>query len=173
MAKKQQHQEKPPVDQGAWGDNVVQAVVPSGVPLRLEVDSDCILRFEGKKDISDKVLDEKGEPQPPGSVVYLTFNDGKRFVSLSVCYALGTFAEKDPKDGGPEPNVWYYIHHQGEVETKLNPMKDLEIRRLGRTGEEIQCPTRVSDDGKLRLASHIIAEINYNRLNYPLRGRRG
>lgn len=151
---------KPATDFGSWGDNAVQVVVPSGIPLKLELDSDCILRFEGIKDISDKMK----PPQDPGSVLYTTWFDGQKFVSMSVTYALQTALDS------LEPGIFYYIHNQGEIETDLNPMKDFMIRRMGKVGDVVDpVPMRVHPDRKFTISAESVLDANFNRLNYPHR----
>jgi hypothetical protein len=141
-----------------WGAEVVSQRVPSGIKLRMEPDDDCILRFVGEKDISEKM------GQEDGSVVYLTFFDGERLVTLPSSYAL-------VENGKYVPGRWYYIHHEGEVDLGegRNPMKDFLVLNLGVTGESCQCPPRISDDCVLKLEDAVVVAINYNRLNYPLR----
>ena len=134
-------------------------MVPSGAKLAFEEDSDCVLKFIGLKDISDKMGRDAGE------VIYNTFFDGKRLVSAPSSYAMSqsTFI----------PGQWYYLHCVAMIPSaknpSFNPMKDFEIYQLGSDGESVQCPDRVSDDNTLLLQDDLIAELNYNRLNYPLR----
>lgn len=162
MAKKNQPRQSfsSPVDPNQdWGGEVIQERMPSGAKLKLESDSDCILRFIGQKDISDKMGRDSGD------VIYLVMHDGAKVVSMPTSYALSEMNGKWVKDD------WYYLHNQAEIEVNpdFNPMKDIVVRHLGPTGKTIKCPKRVSDSGTLTLDAAIIAEINYTRLNYPLR----
>ena len=144
--------------EGWGGASVVHKRVPSGVKLILEPDSDCLLKFIGKRDITELVTAKKNADP----IVYLIFHDGLRLVSLPTSYA---FTQAELTEGH-----WYYIHHQGEIERPgLNAMKDLLILQLGVDGEMIVCPERVADSKELTLNSRDISEINYKRLNYPLR----
>jgi hypothetical protein len=141
-----------------WGGKTEQIVTPSGVKLKFEEDEEAILKFVGIKDISDVM----GEPE--GTVIYNTFWDGKRLVTMACSYSF--------KKVEFIPGVWYYLWVAGRIVNRnpdFNPMKDFEIRKLGEDGEEVQCPDKISDDCVLKLDEDLIAEINYNRLNYPLR----
>lgn len=144
---------------GSWGGTVKQTMVPSGAKLAFEEDSDCVLKFIGVKDISDKM------GRDPGEVIYNTFFDGKRLVSAPSSYAMSqsTFII----------GLWYYLHCVALIPSSknpsFNPMKDFEIHELGCDGESVQCPDRISDDNTLILRDAVIAELNYTRLNYPLR----
>lgn len=141
-----------------WGGETKQTVTPSGVKLILDEDEECILRFVGEKDISDVMGKE------PGSVIYNTFWDGKRLVSIPCGYATkkAMFTE----------GTWYYIWVAALIPNRnpsFNSMKDFEIRQLGLEGEKVQCPEKICDDRVLNLNEDVIAVINYTRLNYPLR----
>ncbi len=141
-----------------WGGTTKQTRTPSGVKLSFEEDNDAILQFVGYKDISDKCGKEEGE------AIVMTFFDGKKLVSVPGSYAL--------KEAVFQVGFWYYVWVPGLIAntTKgFNPMKDFEIRELGTDGETVQCPDRVSNDKELELIPELIAEINYTRLNYPLR----
>lgn len=138
------------------GAKVIQKRTPSGVKLIMETDSDCVLVFIGKKDISDKMGKEDG------SVVYNIFHDGKRFVSMAMSYA---FTEVDFK-----PDTFYYLHNQGEIQRPgLNAMKDFAIFELGAENEKLICTERIHPDKEITLTLAAIEEANYTRLNYPLR----
>lgn len=148
-----------------WGAKVVNKRTPSGLKLVLEPDSDCILRFEGYRDVTEKVLARGGRlKEDETAIKYASFFDGKRFVTMSA----STYAFSEIEF---EPGHFYYIHHEGLVEmgNGLNPMKDFLILDLGVTGDRITVPTRVDDSGEFTLAPDAIAIVNYTRLNYPLR----
>jgi hypothetical protein len=142
------------------GGGVVTSRAPSGVKCLFEADDDAILVFIGTKDISDKL--GKG----PGEVVYNIFHDGRRFISMPMSYSLAeiTFEE----------NAFYYLHHQGDIVSKagFNPMKDFLVIRLGKENETLKCEARISDAFEFTLTLPNIAEVNYTRLNYPLRDKR-
>jgi hypothetical protein len=147
-----------------WGGSVVQTRMPSGVKLIMEPDSDAILKFVGRKDITERLAAAGKYRSTDGErVEYLIFHDGRRFVSMPYSFAFTDAPEL-------EPGFWYYIHHQGSIEMPgRNPLKDFAIIKLGVDGEEVQCPERVADERVLVLAPETVAPINYNRLNYPLR----
>jgi hypothetical protein len=147
-----------PVNEEGWGGEVIQDRLPSGAKLKMTEDSDCILQHLGVKDIQDKV------DGAAGPVLYLVMHDGRKVVSMPMSYAMTEVKEWHTGE-------WYYFHCQAEVETNpdFNPMKDFVIRRLGKTGGDVACPTRIHPDGRIRLIQSEIAEANYTRLNYPLR----
>lgn len=140
-----------------WGGQAKAVHLPSGAKLIMEEDCDCILLFLGSKDISDKL----GEPE--GSVIYQTFHDGRRFVSMPNSYAL--------TETKFIPYKFYYIHHAGNVQTKpeFNPMKDFEIAELGAEGETVPCDLSRTGSDTIILSLPVIAELNYTKMNYPLR----
>lgn len=148
------------VSQTGWGEDTETVRAPSGVPLNLDPDSDCILKFIAKKDITDNLPEEKRRSKDERAI-YLTFFDGLKVVSMSATYALSAVELRE--------HNWYYFHNTGEIETDLNPMKDISIRFLGPDGLQIKCPKRISDSGSITLEDEAIAECNYTRLNYPLR----
>lgn len=149
-----------------WGGEVVQSRVPSGTKIRMTADCDMILRHLGDRDITENLTEVQqkiNEASGKKAIVH-SFFDGRIFVSISAGYA-STAAKF-------EPGCYYYIHNQGEVESSREghqPMKDLLILKLGKEGESVQCPQRISDDLVLRLEPDNVATINYTRLNYPLR----
>jgi hypothetical protein len=141
-----------------WGGQTKQVHVPSGVKLIMDEDSDCILCYIGSKDISDKLGKEAGE------VVYQTFHDGRRLVSMPNSYAL--------TETQFEPFKFYYLHVTGLVQNAtsgFNPMKDFEIVELGSENEEIASDENRTGTPSITLTLDSIADLNYNRLNYPLR----
>lgn len=140
-----------------WGGSTVHARIPSGIPLKLEEDSEALLKFIGTKDIQERVADADGP------VLYMAFSDGAKVVSMAVGYALSEALPNMEVDG------FYHIHNQGEVEIQgRNPLKDLDITYLGKAGDKVDCPAHVCADGKIELSMAAIAEANYQRLNYPL-----
>ena len=163
MAKENITPEPAPISKG-WGAEVKHARVPSGMKLIFEYDEDAILRFLGKKDISDRVKPKEGE-NPDRKVIYLSFFDGKRVVSMASSHAMTEFEF--------EPGFWYYLHNEDEIEVShvkgYNKMKDFNILQLGVSGETVQCPERVHPSGGIVLSDASVREANYTRLNYPLR----
>lgn len=149
---------RPAGAEGWDSSEVVHARTPSGTRLILASDEDCILKFIERRDISDKMKGDIDEP-----VYYYIFEDGARVVSLPASYAMA--------EAKLEKDYWYYICNQGAVEMTggKNPMKDFLILRLGVDGQQIKCPVRVSEQKILILTGEIVAEVNYHRLNYPLR----
>jgi hypothetical protein len=146
-----------------WG-KAKRIATPSGAKLIFEEDSDAILVFIGIKDISDKVLDSKGSPQEPGSVIYYTFMDGKRLVSMPNSYAISQAIF--------EPEKFYYIHCASKIPNKnpsFNDMKDFNIYELGSENETVPCDSSRTGTPKITLTLPNIAELNYTKLNYPLR----
>ena len=149
-----------------WGAEVVQSRTPSGVKIRMTPDCDMILLHLGDRDITENLTEvqQKMNAAAGKAAIVHSFFDGKAFVSISAGYASS--AAKF------EPQHWYYIHNQGEVESSREghqAMKDLLILKLGKTGAKVQCPKRISDDLVLNLEPETVATINYTRLNYPLR----
>lgn len=142
-----------------WG-GAKQLRAPSGIKMKFEDDSDAILRFINTIDVGVKMT----PPRADGEVIYLIFFDGVNTISLPTSRAFtGVIFEKDK---------WYYIHNERMFKTRedFNAFKDFNIVEIGKDGDEVPCPTRVSDSGILELRSDLIAAINYERLNYPLRG---
>ncbi len=143
---------------GWSGEDFEQERIASGIPIKLETDSDCILRYISSEDISEKC------DKNPGEAIVHKFFDGLKVVSVSNAYAMKKIEFR--KD------YFYYLWNAGEIETKQpQGMKDIVIMRLGVAGQEIKVPARVSDDMKLILNDDDIAVINYERLNYPLRDK--
>jgi hypothetical protein len=139
-----------------WGGNVKTARVQSGAKLKLAQDCDCILRFLGAKDISQYTGSDE-------SIYYLMFSDGKTVVSMPQGFAFSEISWTAGK--------YYYIHNAAEIELPgKNAMKDYEVIELGIQGDIVDCPKRISETGKLSLSDDAIKDINYTRLNYPLRG---
>jgi len=140
------------------GASVVTSRLPSGVKLVMDTDADAILVFIGHKDISDRMGKEAGE------VVYNVFFDGKVFVNMPMSYSFHEIKW--------EVDVFYYVHNAGAIECKpgFNAMKDFEVYRLGKEGEALKCTDRIHPDKQITLTLPAIAEANYSRLNYPLRG---
>lgn len=146
---------------GDWGGDVQHIKLPSGSRLVMEDDDDCVLVFLGEKDITEKVEGATGR------VVYNIFHDGRRLVNLPTSYAFQEMKQKF------EENIFYYIHLDSEIETRrgLNPMKDFNVVRLGSEGETVRCPEKRTGVPQMTLDLETIADLNYNRLNYPLRRR--
>ncbi len=142
-----------------WGKPgaATKAVLPSGKKLVFDEDSDAILLFLGMKDISDKI----GEAA--GSVIYYTFHDGKTIVSMPNSYKL--------KEMEFKPYSFYYLRNAGNVQTTpgFNPMKDFEIVELGVENEEVKADSNRTGTPTITLTLDTIRELNYMRLNYPLR----
>jgi hypothetical protein len=142
-----------------WGkpDASKQVHLPSGTKLVFGEDENAILLYVGMKDISRKLKEEDG------SVVYYIMHDGKRLVSMPNSYALSemTFQE----------NQFYYIHVAGMVKMRsdMNDMKDFEIIQLGGENETVPCDADLVGAPEITLTLPRIAELNYNRMNYPLR----
>lgn len=137
---------------------------PSGVKLILEPDSDCVLKFRNIRDISDYCGKDEGD------ALLLVCFDGLKFVNLPIGFAIKSVLDS------LQPDHWYYIHHDGEIEMQSrNPMKDLNIFELGRDGtvlarEDLPHPERIAGDAKeFTLSDKACMDANYNRLNYPLR----
>ena len=140
-----------------WG-KAKHLVIPSGTRLIFEEDSDAILCFLGVKDISDKVGKESGE------VIYQTFTDGKRIVAMPNSYSLSqvTFT----------PEKFYYLHCVNKIPMSnkgFNEMKNFAIYELGSEGETIASDENRTGSKEITLTLPVIAELNYSKLNYPLR----
>lgn len=140
------------------GASVVASRLPSGVKLVMDTDADAILVFIGHKDISDRMGKEEGE------VIYNVFFDGKVFVNMPMSYSFHEIKW--------EADVFYYVHNAGAINCKpgFNAMKDFEVYRLGKEGEALKCTDRIHPDKQITLTLPEIAQANYTRLNYPLRG---
>jgi hypothetical protein len=156
---------KPGQNINKWGKPGSQQVkLPSGTKLIFGEDELGILVFLGKKDISSKCIDaETGMPYEEGSILKLMFHDGKRIVSVPMSSSMADYEF--------EEDHFYYIHNAGEFRTKpqFNPFKDFEIAELGAEGEMANVDPAVVGANTLELTLANIAELNYNRLNYPLR----
>lgn len=136
------------------GATVEKERISSGIPISFEIDQEGILKFLGKDDISEACHKD------PGEAIVLKFSDGKRVVSIGELYALSSVDWK--------PGKYYYLLHKGEIETKFNPMKDIEITGLGMEGEVLNCDNRIHPSGKITLSEPSIAEVNYGKtVNYP------
>lgn len=142
---------------GFTGASVESVVVPSGQKLLFSDDDDCILVFLGKKDITEKIADAV-EP-----VYYLSFHDGRRVVSTPVSYGLSTVEFQE--------DIFYYLHVDSLIDTKkgFSPMKDFNILRLGSENSVVGVPEARFGKKEIKLTLPEIADLNYNRLNYPLR----
>ena len=119
-----------------WGDDTTAEQIGSGQKLILEGDSDCILQFESMTDITDLLPEEDRKEGKPA--IYLKFFDGIQLVSIPMGASARTVKF--------EEHVWYYIHVRLIDLHKAghNDMKDLNIRRLGKTGEEKKCPISIT-----------------------------
>jgi hypothetical protein len=148
-----------------WGGNTKNQHLASGRKLQFtEEDQDCILLYMGSKDISDKVIDPATKlPKEPGSVIYSIFHDGKGVVSLATSYSF--------TDYQMEAGKFYYLHLCDFVLTKtgFTPMKDFEIQELGTDGETVTADEERTGLAKITLSLPTIRDLNYNKLNYPLR----
>jgi hypothetical protein len=141
-----------------WGGNTRAIHVPSGKKLILGEDEDCILVFIGQKDISEKCDKE------PGEVVYNIFTDGKRMVSMPCSYAFTEFRM--------EPERFYYIHVAALIPNRndsFNDMKDFEVVELGVEGDVVKADPNRTGAEEITLTLPVIAELNYNKMNYPFR----
>lgn len=148
-----------------WGGNDRQVHLSSGRKLQFdEEDQDCILLFLGQKDISEKVIDPKTQlPKQKGEVVYNVFNDGRGPVSVALSYAFTEFRM--------EAGHYYYMHLVAFVNTKpgFNDMKDFEVKDLGVEGEKVPADKERIGADNIVLNLATIKDLNYNKLNYPLR----
>ena len=71
-----------------------------------------------------------------------------------------------------KPYTFYYIHMASLVPMKnpdFSPMKDFEIAELGVEGERVPTDERLTGQAEIDLTLPVIAELNYTKLNYPLR----
>jgi hypothetical protein len=143
-----------------WGGDLVVARTPSGIKINFTSDGDGILRYNGDRDITDKLGPDRDPSKGPALVH--SFYDGRNFVSLAAGFAS--------KEAQLIPAHYYYIHLDAEIETGMPaPMKDYFIMDLGEYGTTVQVPPRISEDLKLTLTDFNIEALNYTRLNYPLR----
>lgn len=155
---------------------VKQVVVPSGSKLLFtDDDQDAILKFVGMKDITDKYAEKYGkDPKSIDPIQYLTFNDGKKLVSMSMSHTL--------KDTTFEQGKYYYLRLDSKVQTNVNkefaPMKDFAVAEYKvPEGSAIDMTWRFSaedaptnlDLTKVPLTLDSLAILNYDLLNYPLR----
>ncbi len=147
----------------AFGGKAVNVSLPSGSKLQFtEPDQDGIVQFLGFKDVSDK------KNMEPGSIIYLIGCDGKRNVSLSLSYQIREAMKLDSF----VPGRFYYIHLADLVVTNpdFNKMKDFTIIDLGAEGDEVPVSGgRLADIKKITLSLETIKDLNYSKLNYPLR----
>jgi hypothetical protein len=136
--------------------NRTPSVAASGINFpKLGGDDELIVQYQGAKDISEHI----GEKEP---AVYLNLFDGVNTFNISRSFKL---SQQEWKTGN-----WYYIHNNGEVETKLNPMIDWEIYELGGTGANVDVDPNWIKGGKLKLVPEVIADLNYTKINNPFRG---
>lgn len=153
----EQKESSTPVGLQGWGGETKMSRTPSGVKIKFQEDEEAILKYVGQRDVTDMV------PDATKPVIYLCFHDGQRFVTVSMCHALskaGTFTE----------GYWFYIWNQADVPmAQGNDMHDFAVVQLGVDGQEVTCPPRISDSKLLVLTEEKAAELNYTRLNYPLR----
>ena len=114
-------------------------------------DDEFLVQYQGFKDVSQFLTGD--EP-----AIYLIFFDGFNTFNISKNYKL----EQQKWEQGR----WYYIHNNGEVEMSggHNPMQDLEIYDLGKTGTVVE-----ADFGKIKLEPEPVAIANYTKLNNPFR----
>jgi len=136
--------------------NRTPSVAASGIKFpELRGDDELIVQYQGAKDIREHI----GEDEP---AIYLILFDGVNTFNMSRSFKL---SQQEWKTGN-----WYYIHNNGEVETKLNPMIDWEIYELGETGATVEVDKEWIKEGKLKLVPELIAGLNYSKVNNPFRG---
>lgn len=140
-------------------DSDKKVKLPSGSKLHFHDDECGILMFLGSKDISDKCGKE------PGEVIYNVFHDGRRIVNAPMSYAFTEYTFEKGK--------FYFVHMTGSVEITSrkegSPLKDFEIAELGEQGETVPCDERLTGSPTITLDLDVIKELNYTKLNYPLR----
>lgn len=143
---------------GFKGARVIQSRIASGVPLRFKADEEAILQFVGKKDIQERV------PGADGPVIYYTFFDGKKLVTMPEGYALSEAKEL-------ELDSYIHIINAGELDMGEGraDMHDFAITALGKGGDVIECDERYCHGGKMTLSHASMYEANYQRINYPHR----
>jgi hypothetical protein len=143
----------------SFGGKAKSVHLPSGSKLIFDdPDQDGIIKFLGKKDISEKLSED------PGSVIYLVGHDGRRIVSFPTSYAFSEFEM--------EPGKYYYLHLADMVQTKpeFNKMKDFNIDELGEEGDVVPLTSdRLPGIDEITLDLPSIKKLNYEMLNYPLR----
>ena len=139
--------------------DVRPSVAASGIRFpKLRGDDELIVIFQGQKNIKEFLSDD----EKADDAIYLILFDGVNTFNLSLSFKL---AQQEWKLGN-----WYYLHNNGEVETKLNPMIDWEIYDLGANGSTVDCDEYLDKKGKLKLDDGIIGVLNYTKLNNPFRG---
>lgn len=143
---------------------VKSVAVPSGIPLTFNPDDEGLLRFRGLKNIREAIEAKTGAESE--DAMYLIFYDGIKTRSVSRTYKL-QFGP-DGKEIEWVPGLWYYIHCEDPVPTKLNDMKDYNIYQLGPDGKNLRTPhIGIAPKGSIILNDENCAEANYSRLNYP------
>lgn len=147
----------------AFGGSVKSVALPSGSKLLFDdPDQDGIIQFLGTKDITDKV------PDANKPVIYMIGCDGKRNVSMPLTYQINETLQK----GGFTPGKYYYFHLADlvTVNPNFNDMKDFNIVELGSEGETVPVTSdRLPGIKEITLTHESIKELNYAKLNYPLR----
>lgn len=152
-----------------------QVVVPSGAKLQfVDDDQDALLKFIGKKDITDKYAEKYGKSASElDKIEYLTFHDGKKLVSMSMSYTL--------RDTQWEAGKYYYIRLDAKVSTgakEFSPMKDFAVAEYTiPEGSMIDMSWRFGtgpnpsslDLKAVPLTLDSLRILNYDCLNYPLR----
>ena len=150
---------------GFGGEGVSVARTASGLKMILKQDDELFGRYIGAKDITDKCPDHEPDKGP---IIYHTFFDGKRNITLPSSYAVRESTEKVPFEEGK----FYYLLNEAEIDFQKpgrNPMKDITIVCLGKAGQSVQVPIRVDKSCKIVLSDAKIAELNYTVINYPLK----
>lgn len=164
MPQKKEVEEMPKTQ--TW--NPIRKRIPSGKKLEWGPDSDCLLRFVGYREI---LLPDTGE-----TVTYLSFWDGKQIVTCHESYAFS-------QAGKLTEGSFYYLHNNGEIDTKVGTMNDLEINELGIAGTRINgipepYASRLTppEEGQERDPEAVLVvsddtarRLNYSHLNYCFR----
>lgn len=149
------------LDEG-WGTETEVVTRPSGEALDFKPGQAAILVFIERQNIKEFL--KKVEGKEPEDAIYLQFFDGKRYLKMSEGFKFSSVKWI--------PGTFYLITCVGEVSMKgRNPMKDYEVRLLGKYGDHIQCPKLVHPEGKIALENRPIFSANYERLPYPLRDK--
>lgn len=151
--------EKSAIKKSAWGGKIIATV--SGKPLSFREDDDCILAYLHDKDISELLPDLREDEK----AIYHIFSDGKTIVSVASSEALKRIQFKE--------NHFYYIHCAAVIPSRKNPsfapMKDFNVIELGKEGEEVLSDSSRTGSETIKLSLEVIAELNYEMLNYTLR----
>jgi hypothetical protein len=162
-----------------WGSKGGVVRLPSGRRLEFTaIGQNGILHYMGEKDISHKVVDkDTGEVQPAGSVIYCVFNDGRRIVTLTRGYALEEATKPQKNAEGKDvvimkPGDYVYIELSDFLPTnEPTPMNDFTVIPLGVEGETVEVPEDFQSllGESIVMNSKTIGQINYEKMDYPLR----